>query len=306
MNEFIRNAAEQMTANYLKCEFFPREGDKTLPDEKSIESIIHEARRVIFPGYFGDESLSETETGVFEEGRLIKIYATLKKQIKLAMLYKCKCTCECEAEELSAKYAREFIEELPNIQQMMFKDVEAGFSGDPAANSKGEIIVSYPGLYAILVYRLAHVLYKQEVPMLPRMMTEYAHGKTGIDINSGAEIGEYFFIDHGTGVVVGETTVIGNNVKLYQGVTLGALSTRKGQALSGVKRHPTIEDGVTIYSGSSILGGDTVIGRGSIVGGNAFITKSIPPHTKVIVKAPELILEAPKNATEGEKKVWDF
>jgi serine O-acetyltransferase len=295
-----------MTANYLKCEFFPREGDKTLPDEKSIESIIHEARWVIFPGYFGDESLSETETGVFEEGRLIKIYATLKKQIKLAMLYKCKCTCECEAESLSAQYAKEFIEALPGIQEMMFKDVEAGFSGDPAANSKGEIIVSYPGLFAILVYRLAHVLYKQKVPILPRMMTEYAHGKTGIDINSGAEIGEYFFIDHGTGVVVGETTVIGNNVKLYQGVTLGALSTRKGQALSGVKRHPTIEDGVTIYSGSSILGGDTVIGRGSIVGGNAFITKSIPPYTKVIVKTPELILEAPKIPAENEKKVWDF
>lgn len=306
MNEFIKNAAEKMTANYLKCEFFPREVDKILPDEKTIEGIIHEARRVIFPGYFGDESLSETETGVFEEGRLIKIYSSLKKQIKLAMLYKCKCTCECEAETLSAKYAKEFIEELPNIQQMMFKDVEAGFYGDPAANSKGEIIISYPGLFAILVYRLAHVLYKQNVPMLPRMMTEYAHGRTGIDINSGAEIGEYFFIDHGTGVVVGETTVIGNNVKLYQGVTLGALSTRKGQALSGVKRHPTIEDGVTIYSGSSILGGDTVIGKGSIIGGNAFITKSIPPYTKVIVKTPELILEAPKQQMESEKKVWDF
>jgi serine O-acetyltransferase len=138
------------------------------------------------------------------------------------------------------------------------------------------------------------------------MMTEYAHGKTGIDINPGATIGEYFFIDHGTGVVIGETTVIGKGVKLYQGVTLGALSTRKGQALSGVKRHPTIEDGVTIYSGSTILGGDTVIGKGSIVGGNAFITKSIPPHTKVIVKAPELILEAPKQPAESEKKVWDF
>ena len=306
MNEFIRNAAELMTANYLKCEFFPRDGDKTLPDEKSIESIIHEARRVIFPGYFGDESLSETEAGVFEEGRLIKIYSSLKKQIKLALLYKCKCNNERDAEYRSAEYAKEFIKALPNIQKMMFKDVEAGFYGDPAANSKGEIIVSYPGLFAILVYRLAHVLYEQNIPILPRMMTEYAHGKTGIDINSGAKIGEYFFIDHGTGVVIGETTVIGNNVKLYQGVTLGALSTRKGQALSGVKRHPTIEDGVTIYSGSSILGGDTVIGKGSIVGGNAFITRSIPPYTKVIVKTPELILEAPKNIDEGEKKVWDF
>jgi serine O-acetyltransferase len=305
MNEFIRSAAEKMTANYMECDFFPRQ-DKVLPDERSIEKIINDTRSVIFPGYFGDESLAETVAGVFEEGALITVYSNLKKQIKLALLYKCKCNDVEEAERLSAQYAKEFIEELPFIQQMMFKDVEAGFSGDPAANSKGEIIVSYPGLFAILVYRLAHILYKKNVPILPRMMTEYAHGKTGIDINAGAQIGEYFFIDHGTGVVVGETTVIGNNVKLYQGVTLGALSTRKGQALSGVKRHPTIEDGVTIYSGSSILGGDTVIGRGSIVGGNAFITKSIPPYTKVIVKTPELILEAPKKPTGEEKKVWDF
>lgn len=306
MNEFIKNAAEKMTANYMACEFFSRESDKILPDEESVKKIIHDSRRVIFPGYFGDESLAEAKAGVFEEGVLISVYSNLKKQIKLALLYKCKCNDTAEAEKLSAQYAKEFINELPHIQELMFKDVEAGFYGDPAANSKGEIIVSYPGLFAILVYRLAHVLYKQNVPVLPRMMTEYAHGKTGIDINSGAEIGEYFFIDHGTGVVVGETTVIGNNVKLYQGVTLGALSTRKGQALSGVKRHPTIEDGVTIYSGSSILGGDTVIGKGSIVGGNAFITKSIPPYTKVIVKTPELILEAPKQPVENDKKVWDF
>ena len=142
--------------------------------------------------------------------------------------------------------------------------------------------------------------------MLPRMMTEYAHSKTGIDINSGATIGEYFFIDHGTGVVIGETTVIGNNVKIYQGVTLGALSTRKGQALAGTKRHPTIEDGVTIYSGSSILGGDTIIGKGAIIGGNSFITRSVPPFAKVMIKTPEHILEMPKAPEENAKKVWDF
>ena len=306
MNEFIRNAAEKMTANYVESDFFPGQNDRTLPDENSIEKIINYARAVIFPGYFGDQTQSETTTGVFEEGMLIKIYSAIKKQIKLALIYKCKCSCECEAEKLSAEYAKEFIDELPKIQQMMYKDVEAAFTGDPAANSRGEIIISYPGLFAILVYRLAHVLYKQKMPILPRMMTEYAHGKTGIDINSGAEIGEYFFIDHGTGVVIGETCIIGNNVKIYQGVTLGALSTRKGQALSGVKRHPTIEDGVTVYSGSSILGGDTVIGKGSIVGGNAFITRSISPYTKVIVKTPELILEAPKTPETSEKKVWDF
>ena len=194
---------------------------------------------------------------------------------------------------------------LPEIQKTIFKDVEAGFNGDPAANSRGEIIVSYPGLFAIFVYRIAHILYTLDIPMIPRMMTEYAHGKTGIDINPGATIGEYFFIDHGTGVVIGETTTIGKNVKIYQGVTLGALSTRKGQALSGVKRHPTIEDDVTIYSGSSILGGETVVGKGAIIGGNAFITSSIAPNTKVIVKNPELILEMSEN-TKEKKNVWDF
>lgn len=305
MNDFIKEASERITDNYNDSDLFPHSEEKILPDEKTIEKIIHNTRRAIFPGYFGDEALSETTSGVFEDGILIKIYSSLKKQIKLALIYKCKCEKDCEAEAFSEDFARGFINALPDIQSVLFKDVEAAFYGDPAAHSRGDIIVSYPGLFAVFVYRIAHVLYKQNVPMIPRMMTEYAHGKTGIDINPGAEIGEYFFIDHGTGVVIGETTKIGRNVKIYQGVTLGALSTRKGQALSGVKRHPTIEDGVTIYSGSSILGGDTVIGRGAIIGGNAFITESISPNTKVIVKNPELILETSENSEE-EKKVWDF
>ncbi len=305
MENFIKTASEKITERFNGSALFPRMREKVLPDEKKIEEIIHNVRRVIFPGYFGDETLTETASGVFEDLVLIKIYSEIKKQIKHALLYRCKCENDCEAEELSEKYSREFIEQIPNIQEMLFKDVEAAFDGDPAAHSRGEIIVSYPGLFAILVYRMANVLYKMDIPMIPRMMTEYAHGRTGIDINPGAAIGEYFFIDHGTGVVVGETTVIGKNVKIYQGVTLGALSTRQGQALSGTKRHPTIEDGVTIYSGSSILGGDTVIGKGAIVGGNAFITQSIEPYTKVIVKNPELILKTSDKNTE-EKKVWDF
>ena len=173
-----------------------------------------------------------------------------------------------------------------DIQKMLLMDIQAGFDGDPAAGSKEDIIFSYPGLFAIYVYRVAHELYIRGVPYIPRIMTEYAHSKTGIDINSGAEIGKYFFIDHGTGIVIGETTTIGDNVKLYQGVTLGALSTRK--ALSGVKRHPTIESHVTIYANSTILGGETVIGEYSVIGGNAFITQSVPPHTRVSLKAQEL------------------
>ena len=172
---------------------------------------------------------------------------------------------------------------------MLLMDVQAGFDGDPAAKSKEDIIFSYPGLFAIYVYRIAHELYVQNVPFIPRIMTEYAHGKTGIDINSGATIGRYFFIDHGTGIVIGETTIIGCHVKLYQGVTLGALSTKGGQKLRDVRRHPTIGDNVTIYSGASILGGETVIEEGVVIGGNSFITQSIKKGTKVSVRNQELI-----------------
>ena len=209
--------------------------------------------------------------------------------------------CEAERDEEADKICQRFFEELPKLQRTLLTDIQAGFDGDPAAKSKEEIIYSYPGLFAIYVYRVAHVLYQEEVPFLPRIMSEYAHGRTGIDINPGASIGEYFFIDHGTGVVIGETTKIGQNVKLYQGVTLGALSTRDGQQLAGVKRHPTIEDNVTIYSNSTVLGGETVIGENTIIGGNTFITTSIPPNTKVRAKSPELVIKSPKrNAKDWE------
>ena len=173
------------------------------------------------------------------------------------------------------------------------KDVTANFDGDPAAGSKEEVIFSYPGLYAIFVYRVAHELYESGVPLIPRIMSEYAHGATGIDINPGAQIGEYFFIDHGTGIVVGETTVIGDHVKLYQGVTLGALSPRHGHAVTG-KRHPTVGDNATIYSGASILGGKTVIGANSVIGGNSFITESIAPNTKASTETPRMIFRVAK------------
>ena len=205
----------------------------------------------------------------------------------------------------------DFFKRLPYVQQMLLKDVQAGFDGDPAAKSREDVVISYPGLFAIFVYRIAHELYTQDVPFLPRIMTEYAHSRTGIDINSGAKIGEYFFIDHGTGVVIGETTEIGNNVKLYQGVTLGALSTRSGQKLKGKKRHPTIKDNVTVYSGASILGGETEIGEGVIVAGGAFVTKSVPAHTKVIVKNPEIkIKDSDKKnepqTTENKVGIWEI
>lgn len=183
---------------------------------------------------------------------------------------------------------KKFIMQIPKLRGMLAKDVQAAYDGDPAAYNTDEVIFSYPGVFAISVNRIAHELHLLGVPMIPRIMTEYAHNLTGIDIHPGATIGEYFFIDHGTGVVVGETTEIGNNVKIYQGVTLGALSTRGGQSLRNSKRHPTLKDNVTVYSGASILGGETVIGEGAVIGSNAFITSSVPDNTRVSIKNPEL------------------
>ena len=228
-----------------------------------------------------------------------------KEQIEIALLYAQPELEQEGAAEEADRICAGFFEQLPEVQQRLLKDVEAGFDGDPAAKSKEEIISSYPGLFAIYVYRLAHLLYKEEVPYIPRIMTEYAHGKTGIDINPGATIGDYFFIDHGTGVVIGETTEIGRNVKLYQGVTLGALSTRQGQQLANVKRHPTIRDNVTIYSNASVLGGETVVGENTIIGGNTFITESVPANTKVSAKSPELVIKKSRSAV-SKTDVWDW
>jgi serine O-acetyltransferase len=193
-------------------------------------------------------------------------------------------TCDETAEAI----VDEFLGSIPQLRAILATDVLAAFEGDPAAADTDEIIFSYPGLLAITIFRIAHELHKQQVPLIPRIMTEHAHTLTGIDIHPGATIGDFFFIDHGTGVVIGETTLIGNRVKLYQGVTLGALSTRGGQTLRGAKRHPTLEDDVTVYSGASVLGGETIIGKGAIIAGNVFLTQSVPPHTRVSMKNPEL------------------
>ena len=189
------------------------------------------------------------------------------------------------------------------MRDMIQTDLQAAYDGDPAATGMAEVIFSYPGLFAITVYRLAHELYVLNVPMIPRIMTEHAHSITGIDIHPGATVGKYFFIDHGTGIVIGETTVIGENVKIYQGVTLGGLSTRGGQSLRGKRRHPTIEDNVTIYANASILGGDTVIGQGCVIGASAFITASVPPCTTVSMKLQELQMKPRGNCAGCKENV---
>lgn len=288
----FNKAVERIACNYTSEKDFPIYcGEMKLPDRNEIIEILGEIEKTIFPAYFGVNSLRGMTAPEFVERTLITIYYQLKTQLELALsLSKCTNVKRVFDPDDLENICSEFINELPRLQEMLVKDVTANFEGDPAAMSKSEIILSYPGFYAIFVYRVAHELYKRKVPFVPRIMTEHAHSKTGIDINPGAQIGEYFFIDHGTGIVIGETTVIGKWVKIYQGVTLGALSPRRGQSLSGVKRHPTVEDNVTIYAGSTILGGDTVIGENSVIGGNAFITNSVEKNSYVSMKAPELII----------------
>lgn len=253
------------------------------PDNEAIIDILTSLRKIIFPGYFKNKSI-KVYTMRNNLSMLVEdVTYKLSKQIMIVQGGRSgEVSPQAEATALA------FIRRLRTVREYIETDVQAAYDGDPAAYSKDEIIYSYPGLFAILVNRIAHELYLLGVPIIPRMMTEYAHRETGIDIHPGATIGRYFFIDHGTGIVIGETTVIGNNVKIYQGVTLGALSTRGGQALKDKKRHPTIEDNVTIYSGASILGGKTVIGRDVVIGGNAFITRSVPEGAKVSVKNQEL------------------
>jgi serine O-acetyltransferase len=208
---------------------------------------------------------------------------------------------------LADEVALEFTSRLPAIRSLLAEDVEAAFEGDPAAKSFAEIVVAYPSIRAIAIYRIAHELWRLGVPILPRMMTEHAHGATGIDIHPGAVIGRRFFIDHGTGVVIGETTEIGDNVRLYQGVTLGAKSLRHGDAMRGVKRHPTIEDDVTIYAGSTILGGDVVIGRGSVIGGNVFLLESVPEDSKVVAEPPRhLVRQRGGEVAPPRQLHWDI
>ncbi len=254
------------------------------PDKDVVIDIIGKLRRIVFPGYSREKNYRIYNIKHNLSMLIEDVMFNLSRQISLVL----QGEGEAEAERKGQEVCLQFFKAIPKVRAMVQTDLEAAYDGDPAATSCDEIIFSYPGLFAIAVYRLAHELYLLKVPMIPRMMTEHAHSITGIDIHPGANIGAHFFIDHGTGIVIGQTTVIGNGVKLYQGVTLGALTTRGGQSLRGRRRHPTIEDNVTIYAGASILGGDTVIGRDCVIGSNAFITRSIAPNTTVTIKNQEL------------------
>ena len=228
--EVILGTSKKLAANYGAQDILDTSLKANLPDREVVYSIIDDLSKITFPGYFGAEKFLSGES--YAEGILVSLYEKLKSQIKMTLYGRgSKEEINKQAEELTLK----FMEQIPKVQDLLMKDVDAQLAGDPAAGSKDEVILAYPGLYTIFIYRYAHVLYELKVPLLPRIMSEYAHGKTGIDINPGATIGEYFFIDHGTGIVIGETAIIGNYVKIYQGVTIGALSTRKGQALAWIR-----------------------------------------------------------------------
>ena len=260
------------------------------PDQESVKAITQKLLRILYPGYYRERVYKSYNAYGNLTVLIEDVIYNLSKQIAIVLKYSTHAatTDEVKIQEQAYCIALTFCNKIPIVREYVNTDIEATYQGDPAAYNKDEIVLSYPGLLATTINRLAHELFLLNVPLIPRMMTEYAHSVTGIDIHPGATIGRYFFIDHGTGVVIGSTTSIGDYVKIYQGVTLGALSTSGGQALHGKKRHPTIEDNVTIYSGASILGGNTRIGKNSVVGSNAFLTKSIPEGTRVTIKNQEL------------------
>lgn len=318
MEKLLEQEVQELVSNILSDYKKNRDIDQmddffNQPDKDAIIGIITKLIRIIFPGYYRDKSYRFYNASSQLSMLIEDVMYYLNKEIAKAL--RCSPKYRESSEDIFQKEAQSisitFLKKIPVIREYLETDLQAAFDGDPAADSKREIILSYPGLFAITIYRIAHELFNLSVPLIPRIMTEYAHNLTGIDIHPGASIGKYFFIDHGTGIVIGETTTIGEHVKIYQGVTLGALSTNGGQKLKHKKRHPTIEDYVTIYSGASILGGETVIGRNTIIGGNTFITHSIAADTRVSVKNQELQLKKGKSESlqknEAEQdECWNY
>lgn len=281
-----------------------------IPDRQSIFAVVDHLRFILFPGFTDARTVSLDNLEYLVGEALDSAFTGLSREIETAFHYQCqlkKCG-HCDCTRMAQEAAARLLKRLPCIRETLKTDVEAAFNGDPAAKSLDEIILSYPGIFAISLHRIAHELFSIGVPLIPRMIAEHAHSLTGIDIHPGARIGRHFFIDHGTGVVIGETSIIGDHVNIYMGVTLGALAPAKGQVLKDQKRHPTIHDHVTIYAGATILGGETVIGKGCTIGGNVWITRSVPPHTKVLLSNPELVFLGRKpdaeSVTDRPRSVW--
>lgn len=299
LHDQIPAVVKKLVASWHTKNCFDHIGPEPIPSHQAIIDIIYQVRQLLFPGYFTRTKLHAANLEYYIGQETTELYENLTEQITMAIRHDCRRThLACtNCEERGHHSALAFIKTLPQITKTLAADIRATLTGDPATNSSDEVIFSYPGLLATSIFRMAHELFLLQVPIIPRIMTEHAHSLTGIDIHPGATIGPGLFIDHGTGVVIGETTIIGANVRLYQGVTLGALSLPRdaGIRLQQVKRHPTIEDEVIIYANAIILGGETVIGRRSIIGGNIWLTESVPPDTRVMLKRPELIFSEKKH-----------
>lgn len=304
MKTRVPEIAEQIIAHCDTSECYTHIDYEPIPAEGFVADLIDRFREILFPGYFSRDKLDPANMKYILGQNVSVLYDLLSEQIAHHIRHDClRYNLPCsECEQSGQVKALAMLESIPQIRGLLVTDVQATFEGDPAAKSHDEIIFSYPGIFAIMVHRVAHRLFELKVPLLPRIISEHAHSVTGIDIHPGANIGPRFVIDHGTGVVIGETTRIGTNVRIYQGVTLGALSLppNAGERFRGKKRHPTIENDVIIYSGATILGGDTVIGERSVIGGNVWITSSVPPDTTVMMEQPKLIYRPANNSGKGE------
>lgn len=296
--DFIQDTVAKICDSYADGKGINHNEGHNLPRESEILKILCDLLEIVFPGFAEREAYSPCTLRYTVGDILAKNYVELKDIIFRAYRYNCvlsRCaSCDCPG--MAGKASRALIESLPDIRETMKLDIQAAFDGDPAAKTLDEIVLSYPGVRAITIQRMAHILYHEKVPLIPRMISEYAHRITGIDIHPGAHLGKGLFIDHGTGVVIGETAEIGDDVKIYQGVTLGALSFPKdacGKIIKGAKRHPTIESGTTIYAGATILGAITV-GRNSTIGGNVWLTESVEPGTRITIAPPELTIKTPR------------
>jgi serine O-acetyltransferase len=283
VNVTVTQLTEQLILSYARVGGINHLDGKNLPSKTAIASITVDLLRLLFPGFFDEKSIHSSELKVEMVSLMDSVLGRLEDQIAKSLEYAPPPgTTKKDLRFAANKLTLEFLGSLARMREILSTDAEAAFNGDPAALSREEIIVAYPFMEAIAVQRLAHELYQKQIALLPRIMTEWAHARTGMDLHPGARIGSHFFVDHCTGTVVGETCEIGKNVKMYHGVTLGAQSTSGGQQLRGKKRHPTIQDNVTIYPGATILGGETVIGAGSTIGGNVFLTSSVPPNSLVV------------------------
>ncbi|MDZ4815634.1 MAG: serine O-acetyltransferase EpsC [Verrucomicrobiota bacterium] len=306
MNNNLDEVVTKMAESYKTIGAINHIDGVNLPGKKSVADITEDLLKVLFPGFFDTRELHHDECLSFISSTLESINTRLLKEISRSLQYKeADGKRHSNLKERAEMVTREFLHELPAIRQRLKLDVAAAFEGDPAAGSFEEIIVAYPFIEAIAVQRMAHVLYLKKIPLIPRIMTEWAHSRTGIDIHPGTRIGTHFFIDHGTGVVIGETAIIGNHVKIYQGVTLGAKSFKRdddGRIIKGGQRHPTIEDGVTIYAGATILGGETVIGEGSVIGGNVWLVDSLPKNSIVTFDKQEVTIRT-KNSPKVDFQI---